>query len=159
MTPTRATPSISSSRCTSRWIARSSPLTTPPQVPTDTGQTMAVFNMQQGDVPVFKRLADQYTMSDNYHQPVMGGTGPDSVPLGFADQVFFGDGAGNPIPPPATQVYNPNPQVAAYPTNFNLYTLRGRWFNCSDPAAPGVKPILDYLAKLPYELSPNCQAG
>src|SRR5215471_16377345 len=133
-----------------------SPLTTPPQVPHDTGQTMAFFNMQQGDVPVFKRLADQYTMSDNYHQPVMGGTGPDSVPLGFADQVFFGDGAGNPIPPPATQVYNPNPQVAAYPTNFNLYTLRRQWFNCSDPAAPGVKPILDYLAKLPYELSPNC---
>jgi phospholipase C len=136
-----------------------SPLTTPPQVATDTGQTMAFFNMQKGDVPVFKRLADQYTMSDNYHQPVMGGTGPDSVPLGFADQVFFGDGNGNPVPPPATQVYNPNPVVAAYPTNFNLYTSRRQWFNCSDPAAPGVKPILDYLAKLPYEVSPNCQAG
>jgi phospholipase C len=120
---------------------------------------MAVFNMQQGDVPVLKRLADQYTMSDNYHQPVMGGTGPDSVPLGFADQVFFGDGHGNPVPPPATQVYNPNPQVAAYPADFNLYTSRKQWFNCSDPAAPGIKAILDYLAKLPYEAAPNCQAG
>src|SRR5499433_2142475 len=133
--------------------------TPPGTAPTDTGQTMAFFNMQNGDVPLFKRLADQYTMSDNYHQPVMGGTGPDSVPLGFADQVFFGDGNGNPVPPPANQVYNPNPVVAAYPTNFNLYTSRRQWFNCSDPAAPGVKPILDYLAKLPYELSPNCQAG
>src|SRR4029077_14545452 len=47
-----------------------SPLTTPPQVRRDTGQTMAVFNMQQGDVPLFKSLADQFTMSDNYHQPV-----------------------------------------------------------------------------------------
>src|SRR5215510_5141387 len=136
-----------------------SPLTTPPQVATDTGQTMAFFNMQNGDVPVFKRLSDQYTMSDNYHQPVMGGTGPDSVPLGFADQVFFGDGHGNVATPPATQVYNPNPVVAAYPTNFNLYTSRRQWFNCSDPAAPGVKPILDYLAKLPYEVSSNCQSG
>jgi phospholipase C len=136
-----------------------SPLTNPPQVPTDTGQTMAFFNMQNGDVPLFKRLADQYTMSDNYHQPVLGGTGPDSVPLGFADQVFFGDGNGSPIPPPAAQVYNPNPVVAAYPTNFNLYTSRKQWFNCSDPAAPGIKPILDYLAKLPYEVSPNCQTG
>jgi len=127
--------------------------------PHDTGQTMAFFNMQQGDVPVLKRLADQYTMSDNYHQPVMGGTGPDSVPLGFADQVFFGDGNGNVATPPAATVYNPNPQVADYPANFNHYTSRTQWFNCSDPAAPGIKPILDYLAKLPYEVSSNCQTG
>src|SRR5262249_34274169 len=49
------------------------PLTSPPQVPHDTGQTMAFFNMQEGDVPFFKQLADTFTMSDNYHQPVMGG--------------------------------------------------------------------------------------
>src|SRR6202040_379262 len=59
--------------------------------PHDTGQTMEFFNMQGGDAPLFKSLADQYTMSDNYHQPVLGGTGPDSQPLGFADQVFFSD--------------------------------------------------------------------
>ena len=133
--------------------------TPPGTAPTDTGQTMAVFNMQNGDVPLFKRLADQFTMSDNYHQPVMGGTGPDSVPLGFADQVAFSDGHGNAATPPANQIYNPNPQVAAYPANFNLYTARRQWFNCSDASAPGIKPILDYLVKLPYELSPNCQAG
>jgi phospholipase C len=137
-----------------------SPLTNPPQVPRDTGQTMAFFNMQQGDVPVFKAWADQYTMSDNYHQPVMGGTGPDSVPLGFADQVFFTDGTaqGNVAPPPSNQIYDPRPVSAAYSFgNFNLFTLRKQWFNCSDPTAPGVKPVLDYLAKLPYEVSPNCQ--
>ncbi|TLY69665.1 MAG: hypothetical protein E6K47_06340 [Gammaproteobacteria bacterium] len=61
----------------------------PGGTPHDTGQTMAFFNMQSGDAPLLKSLADQYTMSDNYHQPVMGGTGPDSQPLGFADQVFF----------------------------------------------------------------------
>ena len=127
--------------------------------PHDTGQTMAFFNMQNGDVPLFKKLADKYAMSDNYHQPVMGGTGPDSVPLGFADQVAFTDSHGNPVTPPATQVYNPNPVVAAYPSNFNLYTARKQWFNCSDATAPGIKPILDYLARLPYELAPNCQAG
>ena len=33
------------------------------------------FNIQAGDAPYFKSLADNYTMSDNYHQPVMGGTG------------------------------------------------------------------------------------
>src|SRR5215475_12171494 len=118
-----------------------SPLTTPPQVPHDTGQTMAFFNMQNGDVPLFKSLADQYTISDNYHQPVMGGTGPDSVPLGFADQVYFSDGLsdGNVATPPASTIYNPNPQTAAYSAgNFNLYTARTDFFNCSDSNAPGI---------------------
>src|SRR5215831_12550539 len=39
----------------------------------------------------------------------MGGTGPDSVPLGFADPVFFSDGQGNAITPPANTIYNPGP--------------------------------------------------
>ena len=39
--------------------------TPPGGTPTDAGQTMAFFNMQQEDVPLFKFLADEYTMSDN----------------------------------------------------------------------------------------------
>lgn len=134
----------------------------PGNMPTDTGQTMAFFNMQKGDVPLLKSLADKYTMSDNYHQPVMGGTGPDSVPLGFADQVYFSDGtpAGNVATPPTNTIYNPNPQTSAYSGgNFNLYTTRKQFFNCSDPTAPGMKPILDYLAKLPYKVDPKCAPG
>jgi phospholipase C len=129
--------------------------TPPTGTPHDTGQTMAFFNMQQGDVPLLKQLADAYTMSDNYHQPVMGGTGPDSVPLGFADQVFYSDGLGNPVTPAASLIYNPNPQTGT----LNLYTSRAQWFNCSDPTAPGIAPILNYLAALPYRLNPNCQSG
>jgi phospholipase C len=129
--------------------------TPPGGTPHDTGQTMAFFNMQQGDVPYFKFLADTYTMSDNYHQPVMGGTWPDSMPLGFADQIFYGDGHGNAATPPATSIYNPDPQA----NTLNLYTSRKQWFNCSDPTAPGVKPILDYLGKLPYTLQTRCDAG
>jgi phospholipase C len=127
--------------------------TPPGGTPTDAGQTMAFFNMQQEDVPLFKFLADEYTMSDNYHQPVMGGTGPDSVPLGFADQVFFGDGHGNPATPPSTTIYNPDPQSGT----LNLYKARKQWFNCSDPQAqPGIQPILNYLNQLPYALDPKC---
>jgi len=139
-----------------------SPLTTPPQVPRDTGQTMEFFNMQNGDAPLMKSLADKYTSSDNYHQPVMGGTGPDSVPLGFADQVYFSDGLpdGTPALPPASTVYNPNPNTAAYSSgNFNLYTTRAQWFNCSDATQPGVGPVLSYLAKLPYHVDPKCAPG
>jgi phospholipase C len=138
-----------------------SPLTMPPQIPRDTGQTMEFFNMQNGAAPLMKSLADKYTSSDNYHQPVMGGTGPDSVPLGFADQVYFSDGLADGAPqlPPASTVYNPNPNTAAYSSgNFNLYTQRAQWFNCSDATQPGVGPILAYLAKLPYQLDPKCQS-
>jgi phospholipase C len=119
--------------------------TGPSQTPHDTGQTMAFFNVQQGDAPILKKLADQYTMSDNYHQPVMGGTGPDSVPLGFADQVFFGDGNGNPLKPAANRIYNPDPQAGT----LNLYTTRAQWFNCSDTSQPGIQAISSYLKALP----------
>src|SRR5262249_35570104 len=122
---------------------------TPPGcTPPDSGQTMAFFNMQKGDAPITKRLAYFYTLSDNYHQPVMGGTGPDSIPLGFADQLFFSNAAGNPATPIASRIYNPDP----VPGTLNLYTSRAQWFNCSDPNAPGIKAITDYPAALPCQV-------
>jgi phospholipase C len=130
--------------------------TPPGGTPHDTGQTMAFFNMQKGDVPYLKSLADQFTMSDNYHQPVLGGTGPDSVPLGFADQVFFGDGSGNAATPPANTIYNPDPISGT----LNQYTARNQWFDCSNPQVQsGIQPILDYLGKLPYAVDPKCDQG
>ena len=129
--------------------------TPPGGTPHDTGQTMAFFNMQNGDAPLFKSLADNFTMSDNYHQPVMGGTGPDSQPLGFADQVFFSDGHGNPATPAAKNIYNPDPR----PGTLNQYTLRAQWFNCSDPSQPGIGSITNYLNSLPYALQTRCGPG
>jgi phospholipase C len=129
--------------------------TAPGGTPHDTGQTMEFFNMQNGDAPFFKSLADNYTMSDNYHQPVMGGTGPDSQPLGFADQVFFSDGNGNPLTPPAANIYNPDPK----PGTLNTYKLRAQWFNCNDATQPGIAPILNYLKALPYAVDPKCGPG
>jgi phospholipase C len=125
------------------------------KTPHDTGQTMAFFNMQQGDAPLLKSLADQYTMSDNYHQPVLGGTGPDSEPLGFADQVFFSDGNGNPATPAAANIYNPDPQAGT----LNLYTRRAQWFNCSDETQPGIAAIATYLKALPYPVQTKCGPG
>ncbi len=126
----------------------------PRGTPHDTGQTMAFFNMQNGDAPVFKSLADKYTMSDNYHQPVLGGTGPDSQPLGFADQVFFSDGHGNPATPAAANIYNPDPQAGT----LNLYTKRAQWFNCSDVNQPGIAAITNYLNALPYARTDEVRA-
>jgi phospholipase C len=129
--------------------------TPPAGTPHDTGQTMAFFNVQNDDAPLFKSLADTYTMSDNYHQPVLGGTGPDSQPLGFADQIFFSDGNGNPATPPANRIYNPDPA----PGTLNLYTRRAQWFNCSDPTQPGIAAITNYLNALPYKVSTKCGPG
>jgi phospholipase C len=94
-------------------------------------------------------------MSDNYHQPVLGGTGPDSQPLGFADQVFFSDGHGNPATPAAANIYNPDPQ----PGTLNLYTQRAQWFNCSDASQPGIAAITNYLNALPYAVQTKCDPG
>ena len=129
--------------------------TPPTGTPHDTGQTMAFFNMQNGDAPLFKFLADNYTMSDNYHQPVLGGTGPDSQPLGFADQVFFSDGKGNPATPVAKNIYNPDPVAGT----LNLYTNRAQWFNCNDTTQPGIAAITNYLSALPYTVDTKCGPG
>jgi phospholipase C len=119
------------------------------------GTSIAFYNMQNGDAPLFKKLAEEYTISDNYHQPARGGTGLQLVFLGTGDNIFWSDGNGNPAMPPSDQIANPNPLSG---TN-NQYTSNGRFTNCSNPAAPGVLPIARYLDSLPYEVGANCEAG
>src|SRR5690348_2844547 len=68
------------------------------------GTAMGFYNVLQGDAPYLKSLADNYAMSDNFHQSVMGGTGANHVMLGTADAVWFGDASGNPAVPPHKQL-------------------------------------------------------
>jgi len=49
--------------------------------------SMAFYNVQQGDAPYFKRLADDYAMNDNFHQSVNGGTGANHIMFGHADAI------------------------------------------------------------------------
>ena len=142
---------------------------------------MEFYNMSQGDAPYTKWLADHYAMSDNYHQPAKGGTGLDSLYLGFADAVWFQDQNGNLVPPhnemtfaggPVDEIENPNLQAGT--NNFwiqdgyggfgNLGASTGvygggTYSNCSDPSQPGVGPVLDYLASLPKPIKANCDPG
>jgi phospholipase C len=119
---------------------------------------MGFYNVQQGDAPVFKRLADEYTMSDNYHQPVMGGTAVQHTMLMTGDQMFWEPSGSIPAQPPVTAIVDPTPKSA---TNA-AFVRDQRWTKCGDPLQPGVLPIMQYLQSLPWrpDLTPsNCEPG
>jgi phospholipase C len=151
---------------------------------TTTGEgstAMGFYNVQNGDAPYFKYLADHYAMSDNFHQSVNGGTGANHIMFGHGDMIYFSDGNGNAIAPPhnvqvaagtanagiVDEVENPNPATG---TN-NWYTEDGygggsfgtasygggSYSNCSDTTQPGVGPITTYLASI--NIAPNCEPG
>ena len=120
---------------------------------------LGFYNTNTGDMPYFTALARKYTISDNYHQPVMGGTGANSIMIGAADAYYYTNGNGQVATPPANQIENPHPQ----PGTNNWYTQDGysggSYSNCSDPHQPGVGAVRGYLASLPYHPKPNCAPG
>ena len=122
------------------------------------GNSMGFYNMQKGDVPVLKALADRYSMSDNFHQSFMGGTAANHVMLGSGDAIFWSDGNGNATTPPS-HIANPDP----LPGSNNQYTVDinfdGNFTECGDATQPGVAAVRDYLATLPYHPNPNCEPG
>ena len=81
-------------------------------VPTTTGEgstALGFYNVQQGDVPYFKSLADTYAMSDNFHQSVNGGTGANHIMFGHGDAIWFSDGNGHAQTPPHNVAVSTNP--------------------------------------------------
>ena len=120
---------------------------------------MGFYNVQKGDMPYFAELAREYAISDNYHQPVMGGTGANSIMLGAADMYYFTNGHGGVATPPTNQIENPDPQKGTD----NWYTQDGyqggSYSNCSDLNQPGVAAIVSYLASLSNKIKPNCETG
>jgi phospholipase C len=125
------------------------------------GNGMGFYNVERGDAPIFKRLADEYTMSDNYHQPIMGGTMVQHMMLGTGDVMFwqtYTNQAGVAVTqPPSTQVVNPTPKSA---TSIG-FTVDKAWTAC-DSSAPWAATINSYLSTLPWrpDLSPlQCEPG
>ncbi|HWS46227.1 MAG TPA: alkaline phosphatase family protein, partial [Acidimicrobiia bacterium] len=119
--------------------------------------SMGFYNVQDGDAPVFRRLADQYTISDNYHQPVMGGTAVQHIMLGTADALPWEHVGSFPATPPSGQIADPTPSS---PTS-DAYLNDKRWTGC-DASQPGYLAIHDYLKSLPWhpdQTKSNCVAG
>jgi len=135
------------------------------------GVGMGIYNMAAGEVPILQSFAENYALNDNYHQPIMGGTGPNSQAIFTGDVYYFADpsGSGNPIAPASDLIANPNPVAGTnnFYTNDTLpfadpgSTSFGGAAECSDTSQPGIAPIRNYLGQLPY--SPfnggNCAAG
>jgi phospholipase C len=145
--------------------------------------SLGFYNVQNGDVPYFKHLADDYAMSDNFHQSVNGGTGANHIMLGHADMIWFSDGRGHAATPPhktevdagtpdggvVDEIENPTPAVG---TN-NWYSEDGygggsygspsfgggSYSDCSDPTQPGVASVVAYLQGLPHPVDPHCEVG
>jgi|HubBroStandDraft_5_1064220.scaffolds.fasta_scaffold00371_2 phospholipase C len=144
---------------------------------------LGFYNVQQGDVPYFKSLADTYAMSDNFHQSVQGGTGANHIMFGHGDAIWFSDGDGHAKEPPhnvtvdpgtpnagkVDEVENPNPAAG---TN-NWYSEDGygggsfgspsfgggSYSNCADPTQNGVSAVVKYLQSLPRPVDPHCEVG
>ncbi len=130
------------------------------------GVQMGYYNMAAGDAPILADLARHYTISDNYHQAVQGGTGANHIALGTGFAGSYQNAAGQPVAPPAGEIENPNPK----PGTNNNYTqdgygsgsvanTGGSYTECADPKQPGVGAIDRYLSTLPYKVVHNCQPG
>lgn len=127
-----------------------------PAGPGQGAELMGFFNMAAGDAPVFRSLATQYAMSDNYHQAIMGGTGANFFALATGDLAVYNN-TGVLAPPPANQVENPNPRTGT--VNFFDHDgyAGGSYVNCSDARQPGVAAV---LFKLVTQLRrSNCAPG
>jgi len=125
------------------------------------GNSMGFYNVEKGDAPVLKQLADEYTISDNYHQPVMGGTFVQHMIIGTGDAMWwqsYTNASGVTLTqPPASAIADPTPKSATT----IAFTRDQAWTTC-DPSAPWVKAIDDYLATLPWhpdQSATRCENG
>src|ERR1700723_2822354 len=153
---------------------------------TTTGEgstSMGFYNVQNGDAPYFKWMADNFAMSDNFHQSVMGGTGANHIMLGHGDAIWFSDGNGNPATPPHNQTVaagTPNAGIVDEVENPNAAAGTNNWYsqdgygggsfgspsfgggsysNCADPTQNGVSSVVKYLQSLPRPVDPHCEVG
>ncbi len=134
--------------------------------------SMGFYNINEGDVPYFKYLADNYTINDNFHQSVMGGTGANHIMFGFGDAIYYENSSFKAAKPPASEVEDLDPQDGTnnWPkedgygnggylssSGFIPPTGGGSYVQCSDMSEGGVPAIRNYLESM--NVNANCQSG
>jgi phospholipase C len=142
---------------------------------TSTGEgsaSMGFYNINEGDVPYFKYLADNYTINDNFHQSVMGGTGANHIMFGFGDAIYYENSSFKAAAPPKYEIedLDPQPDTNNWPVNdgygnggylgssgFVAPSGGGSYVQCSDMSEGGVPAIHAYLESM--NVDPNCQSG
>jgi phospholipase C len=131
--------------------------------------SMEFYNVQQGDAPYLTQLANTYSMSDNYHQAAMGGTGLNHIMFGFADAIWYSDGNGNAEAPIQAQIEDPDAQpgtnnwyvedgYGGFNSTTNTPYGGGSYSACADTTQPGVPAVVNYLGSLAKPIAPNCDA-
>ncbi len=124
-----------------------------------TSNSMGYYNVQNGDAPVLKRLADEYTLSDNYHQPVMGGTFVQHMIIGTGDAMWwqpYTNNAGVTISqPPASVIVDPTPNS---PTSI-AFTADKAWTSCDAQWANDIRNYESTLPWQPNKTPTTCESG
>jgi phospholipase C len=127
---------------------------------------LGFYNVAKGDAPYLTELARKYTLNDNFHQSVMGGTFANHMMLGYADALYYADDKGDPATPDhvlvpgsnppqyVNEIENPNPAPGTNNWYLNDGYGGGSYSNCSDPSQPGVGPIVNYLNAI--QVPPRC---
>jgi phospholipase C len=134
--------------------------------------SMGFYNINEGDVPYFKYLADNYTINDNFHQSVMGGTGANHIMFGFADAIYYENSSFEAAKPPAYEIedLDPQPGTNNWPVNdgygnggylsgsgFVAPSGGGSYVACANQSEGGVPAITAYLDSM--NVPANCQDG
>lgn len=120
------------------------------------GELMGFFNLNQGDAPYFKSLAQNWAISDNYHQFIMGGTGANFFGIATGDAAVYKLNGALAVPP-VNQIENPDPQSGSNNFYSNDGYSGGSYVNCADINQPGVAAVraaLDTKGR-----AHNCETG
>ncbi len=120
---------------------------------------MGFYNVAKGDAPYLTNLAREYTLADNYHQGVMGGTWANFMMLGYADALYYAGPDGKPATPPSSVIENPDPWLDQSLAGANNWYQQdgysgGSYVNCADRSQPGVASVRAYLDDM--KVKPNC---
>lgn len=127
----------------------------PSELTNQGGVQMGFYNMERGDASYFRWLADHFSINDNYHQSIMGGSTSNAIAIGTGDELFYENKTGRASVPPMNEIGNPN-SLKVSNNSYNQDNSMGVYVDCSNITKPGILPIRSYLESLLYNPRTKC---